>query len=709
MATIKKQELSGKLPQGLDFLFSDVQYLKGVGPKKGEALKKYGVKTVFDLFYYVPRKYLDRSLITPLNKIEEGMTVTVLGTVVAFGELRRRRRLFKVIIENDRAELELVWFSGYRYLQDAFSEGDVICVSGTVRRYGGLNIPHPEFEVVGSREDETIHTGRLIPIYPENSLFKEVGLHSRGLRRIIKPALDHLAENPCETIPDRWRREYALYDLTRAIYQIHFPEKMETADSGRQRLAFEELFYLELILAGRKNNRRKKMTGIKIGPPKKLGRRLLDSLGFKLTKAQVRVLNEIYADMAAGFQMNRVIQGDVGSGKTIVAVLAMLGAVENGFQAAIMAPTEILAEQHYFSISELLKPLDIDTVLITGSVRGARRTETMDTIAGGRASVVIGTHALIQKKVEFNNLGFVVIDEQQRFGVRQRGDLLAKGMNPDILVMSATPIPRTLAMTVYGDLDISVIDEMPPGRVPIKTKHVPEDKRQEMYDFVKNAVKDSQSAYVIYPLVEETEKSDLKAATEGYEQLKGDIFPNLTVGLLHGRMKGEEKQKIMIDFRDREIDVLVATTVVEVGLDIPTATIMLIEHAERFGLSQLHQLRGRVGRAGIKSYCFLMTGPRVTEDASKRIEALIGISDGFKISEIDLQIRGPGEILGTRQHGMPELKVADLTDTRLISLARRLAFDMIEEDPGLKSQENRFIKTVLKMRMGKKLKYSKIG
>ncbi|UCC78721.1 MAG: ATP-dependent DNA helicase RecG [Candidatus Zixiibacteriota bacterium] len=698
-----------KKPRGLDFLFSDVQYLKGVGPRKGEALKKHGIKTVFDLFYYVPRKYLDRSLITPLDKLEEGMTVTVLGTVVAFGEVRRRKRLYKVIIENNRAELELVWFSGYRYLQNAFSEGDVICVSGTVRRYGGLNIPHPEFEVVGSREEETIHTGRLIPIYPENSLFKSIGLHSRGLRRIIKPALDHLAANPCETIPERWRKEYGLYDLTRAIYQIHFPDKMETADSGRQRLAFEELFYLELILAGRKNNRRKKMTGIKIGPPKKLGRRLLDSLGFKLTKAQVKVLNEIYADMAAGFQMSRVIQGDVGSGKTIVAVLAMLGAVENGFQAAIMAPTEILAEQHYFSISELLKPLDINTVLITGSIRGARRTETMEAIAGGRASVIIGTHALIQKKVEFKNLGFVVIDEQQRFGVAQRGDLLAKGMNPDILVMSATPIPRTLAMTIYGDLDISVIDEMPPGRIPVKTKHVPEDKRREMYDFVKNAVNDSQSAYVIYPLVEETEKSDLKAATEGFENLKEDVFLDLTVGLLHGRMKGEEKQKIMMAFRDREIDILVSTTVVEVGLDIPSATIMLVEHAERFGLSQLHQLRGRVGRSGIKSYCFLMTGARVSEEASRRIEALTGISDGFKISEIDLQLRGPGEILGTKQHGMPELKVADLTDTRLISLARRLAFDMIEEDPGLNLQENRFIKTVLKMRMGKKLKYSKIG
>lgn len=698
-----------KLPAGLDFLFSDVQYLKGVGPRKGEALKKNGIKTVFDLFYYVPRKYLDRSLITPLNEIEEGMTVTVIGTVVAFGEIFRRRRLYKVIIEADRAELELVWYSGYKYLRNAFVEGDVVCVSGTVRRYGGLNIPHPEFEIVGSKDEESLHTRRLIPIYPENSLFKEMGLHSRGLRKIIKPALDHLTENPCETIPERWRKEYGLYDLTRAIYQIHFPDNMEAADSGHQRLAFEELFYLELILAGRKNNRRTKTDGIRIGPPKRLGRKLLDGLGFKLTKSQVHVLNEIYADMAAGFQMNRVIQGDVGSGKTIVAILALLGAVENGFQAAIMAPTEILAEQHYYSVSDLLSPLAINTVLITGSIRGKSRTEIMNSISSGEASVVIGTHALIQKKIDFKNLGFVVIDEQHRFGVAQRGDLLAKGMNPDILVMSATPIPRTLAMTIYGDLDISVIDEMPPGRIPVTAKHVPEDKRGDMYDFIRDEVGKGHSAYIIYPLVEETEKSDLKAATEGYEHLKKTVFHDLNVGLLHGRLKGEEKLGIMLDFRNRKIDILVATTVVEVGLDIPQATIMLIEHAERFGLAQLHQLRGRVGRSGVKSYCFLMTGNKVTEDASKRIEALTEITDGFKISEIDLQIRGPGEILGTRQHGMPELKVADITDTRLISLARRLAFDMVAEDPHLESDENRFIKTVLKLRMGRKLRYSKIG
>ena len=698
-----------------DYLFSDVQYLKGVGPRKGEVLKKNGIQTVFDVFYYVPRKYLDRTLITRLGDVAEGIAVTVLGTVAASGIARGRKPRFVVILESDREQLELVWFKGYKYLERAFEIGDVICASGTVRVYGRPYIPHPEFEIVGSADEETIHTGRLIPIYPENSSLKNIGLHSRGLRRIIKPALDRLVEHPCETIPDRWREKYGLYELTRAIKQVHFPETMETSDSGRQRLAFEELFYLELILAGRHKNRRARSDGIVLNPPKKNGRKLLDNLGFKLTKAQVKALNEIYADMQSGYQMNRLIQGDVGSGKTIVAVLAMLGAVESGYQAAIMAPTEILAEQHYYSVSELLEPLGIEVALLTSSVKGGARQKTMSEISSGKASVVVGTHALIQKKVGFARLGFVVVDEQHRFGVAQRGGLQVKGVEselsvkPDILVMTATPIPRTLAMTLYGDLDVSVIDEMPPGRMPVATNLVPEDKRNEMYDFIREKVKEGQSAFIVYPLVEETEKSDLKAASEGYEKLQDTIYPDLKVGLLHGRMKGPEKAAIMTEFKEKKINILAATTVVEVGLDVPSASIMVIEHAERFGLSQLHQLRGRVGRSHTKSYCFLLTGGNTGDDARRRIEALTTTNDGFKIAEIDLEIRGPGEIFGTRQHGLPELRVARLTDSRLVSLARRLAFEMMDEDPGLNSPENSRIKLVLKRRMGRKLRYANIA
>ncbi len=693
----------------MDFLFSDIQYLKGVGPKKGDVFKANGIETVFDLFYYVPRKYLDRSLITPLHAVTEGMTVTVIGTVAAAGLTRGRRNRFVVYLEDKHDQIELVWFSGYRYLQEAFSPGDVLCVSGKVKLYGRLHIPHPEFEIVGSSDDEMIHTGRLIPIYPENASLKNIGLHSRGLRRIIKPALDKLVENPSETIPDKWREKYALYDLSRAIAQVHFPESAETADTGRQRLAFEELFYLELVLAGRHKNRQLKPDGISLDPPKINGRKLLGGLGYKLTSAQKKALKEIYADMKAPYQMNRLIQGDVGSGKTIVAALAMLGAIESGYQTAIMAPTEILAEQHYFTFSDLLEPLGLKIVLLTGSIKGGERKSRLAEIESGEASMVVGTHALIQKKIKFHKLGFAVVDEQHRFGVAQRGNLQSKGANPDILVMTATPIPRTMAMTIYGDLDVSVIDEMPPGRIPVSTKHVPEDKREQMYDFIREKLSGSQSAFIVYPLVEETEKSDLKAATESCKQLKKEVFPDLEIGLLHGRLKSEEKLRIMNDFKKGKIKILAATTVVEVGLDMPSATIMVIEHAERFGLSQLHQLRGRVGRSDKKSYCFLLTGVRVSEDGSRRIEALTSTNDGFRIAEVDLEIRGPGEIFGTRQHGLPELRVARLTDTRLVELARGLAFEMVDHDPGLKLPENAAIKTVLKSRMKGKLRYGKIG
>jgi ATP-dependent DNA helicase RecG len=387
----------------------------------------------------------------------------------------------------------------------------------------------------------------------------------------------------------------------------------------------------------------------------------------------------------------------------------MLGAIESGYQAALMAPTEILAEQHYYSIGELLRPIDIAPVLLTSSVKGAERQTNMQDISSGKCPIVIGTHALIEKKVAFARLGFVIIDEQHRFGVVQRGVLQAKGKNPDILVMTATPIPRTMAMTIYGDLDVSVIDEMPPGRIPISTKFVLEDKRGDMYAFIREKVKQGQSVYIVYPLVEETETSDLKAAAQGYELLKREVFPNFRLGLLHGRMKGDDKLSAMTSFKNREIDVLVATSIVEVGLDVPSASIMVIEHAERFGLSQLHQLRGRVGRSDVQSYCFILTGPRCGEEALRRIEVLTSTIDGFKIAEADLEIRGPGEVLGTRQHGLPDLRVARLTDSRLVTLARRLAFEMIEDDPELKKSANSQIKTVLKRRLGGKLRYVRIG
>jgi ATP-dependent DNA helicase RecG len=646
-----------------------------------------------------------------MREVSEGKIVTVLGKVSAAGVVRGRTNRFAAIIEDDTGQVQLTWFRNIHYFTGIFKEGDTVLASGKVSAYGGQNIVHPEYEIVDSADAETIHTGRIIPIYPQSTELRNIGLTSRSLRRIIKPALDTLARQApgCETLPEERRREYGLVDLPRAIRQAHFPDSQEQADMGRQRLAFEELFQLELILVGRQKRRHMKTDGITLGPPKKHGRELLNNLGFALTKAQVRVLNEIYADMGAKFQMNRLLQGDVGSGKTVVAVLAMLGAVESGFQTAIMAPTEILAEQHYYSVCELLEPLGIPVKLLTGSVKGRERASAFEDVESGQCPVVIGTHALIEKKVKFAKLGLVVIDEQHRFGVVQRATLQSKGRNPDILVMTATPIPRTLAMTVYGDLDVSVIDEMPPGRIPIETRAVPEEGRAEMYQFIRKQVGGGRSAYIVFPLIEETEKIDLKAAKQGYEQLKRDVFPDLRVGLLHGRMKTREKQAVMIAFKSGKLDILVSTTVVEVGVDVPRATIMVIEHAERFGLSQLHQLRGRVGRSGIQSYCFLLTGDRCSEEAQRRMAAITSSTDGFKIAEVDLELRGPGEILGTRQHGVPELRVARITDSRLVTLARRLAYDIINEDPTLSKPQNQAMKIALKRRLAGRLKFAKVG
>jgi len=695
---------------GIERLFADVQFLKGVGPRKAEILAENGIKTIFDLFLYTPRKYLDRSQITPMSAIDDGKYVTVMGTVTASGVVRGARgNRYVTIIEDKTGFVQLVWFRNVRFMEGVFKEGDIVLASGRINSFGGLSLAHPEFEIIDTIDEEPIHAGRIIPVYPENMALKKTGLTSRSIRRIIKPALDSLAEQQCETLPEDRRREYGLIDLTRAIRQVHFPDTLDMADTGRQRLAFEELFHLELILVGRQKKRHIKNDGIQLQPPKKHGRELLNNLGFSLTKSQIKVLNEIYADMAAKYQMTRLLQGDVGSGKTIVAALALLGAVESGYQAAIMAPTEILAEQHFYSLSDLLNPVGVAVKLLTGSVKGRERQDAFADVESGRCPVVIGTHALIEKKVKFANLGFVVIDEQHRFGVVQRATLQSKGRNPDILVMTATPIPRTLAMTVYGDLDVSVIDEMPPGRRPIITKYVSEDNRAEMYRFIGKQVAEGHSAYVVFPLIEETEKGDLKAATQGFEHLKKKIFPDLKLGLLHGRMKSREKQDNMAAFKAGEIDVLVATTLVEVGVDVPQATIMVIEHAERFGISQLHQLRGRVGRCGVQSYCFLSTGPKCSEEAQKRINAIISTTDGFKIAEVDLELRGPGEILGTRQSGVPELRVARLTDTRLVTLARRLAIDIIDDDPHLSKPENQQLKTTLKKRLGSRLKFAKIG
>lgn len=689
-------------------LEDSVQYLKGVGPQRAKALSEEGIRTVEDLLYHIPRRYLDRSTIMPIDELSVGSKATVLGTVEAYGIKRGRKTRYQVIIRDKNSFLTLIWFEGIRYVKNRFKEGDTVVASGDVRFYDGLQIPHPEFEIISKKGEELVHTGRVIPIYPSTAELKKLHLDSRGMRNILKPFLDkyHIKE----TLPQSVIASLNLLPLDQALKNVHFPQSLELAEEARHRLAFDELFYLELMLALRKRRHAQAEKGIQFRQPGKLIRGLLKQLHFELTDAQKRVLREIVNDMTSSQRMNRLLEGDVGSGKTIVALVAILLAVENDYQAAIMAPTEILAEQHYLTVHSLLESLEVKTVLLTSSVAGSTRKETIEKIESGQAKVVIGTHALIQEGVSFQRLGLTVIDEQHRFGVMQRAKLKEKGFWPDVLVMTATPIPRTLALTLYGDLDISVIDQMPPGRKKIKTMLLDQNSSDKLHGFLEEEFKKGHQAYIVYPLVEESEKLDLRAATESFGHLQKDVFPHRKVALLHGRIKSDSREKIMHQFRNKEFDILVCTTVIEVGLDVPNATAMVIEHAERFGLSQLHQLRGRIGRGADQSYCFLRAEIPISGEAKKRLEALCGSNDGFKIAEWDLRLRGPGEFFGTRQHGLPELKIADIMgDVKLLYQAREWAFRIIEDDPRLNKKENSGMRGFFLRKYKKRQKLMDVG
>jgi len=676
-------------------LEDSVQYLKGIGPEKAKALDSVGIKTIEDLLYYIPRRYLDRSTILPMNKLKVGTTATVIGRVESFGIKKGRRKpQFQVIIRDETGFLYLVWFHKIKYIKNLFEENDLVVASGQVTVYGGFQIIHPEFEIISKKsegeipDDELIHTGRVIPLYPSTAELKRVWLDSRGFRRVLKPLLNNVGDLVTESLPPRVISDSNLLSLPQALKNVHFPEDLEITNLARSRLAFDELFYLELMLALRKK-RIHREEGIAFLKPGNLVRSALKMLPFELTPVQKKVLREIATDIMSEHAMHRLLQGDVGSGKTIVALVAMLMAVESGYQSALMAPTEILAEQHHITIHQMMESLGVRTVLLTSSVVGTERETILEEISKGTAKVIIGTHALIQKKVDFFKLGLVVIDEQHRFGVMQRAKLKQKGKSPDVLVMTATPIPRSLALTLYGDLDVSVIDSLPPGRKEIKTFLYSGNSKSKIHEFLESELKKGHQAYIVYPLVEESEKADLKAATQSYEFLKQEILPHRRLALLHGRIRSKDRESIMQAFRNGDYDVLVATTVVEVGVDIPNATVMIIEHADRFGLSQLHQLRGRIGRGEDQSYCLLLADPPLSEEAQKRLKAMTSTSDGFKISEIDLKLRGPGEFFGTRQHGLPELKIADIvTDAKLLYQARNWAFKIIEEDPNLVQKEN---------------------
>ena len=675
-------------------LDSSTQYLKGIGEKRARALGGIGIHSVRDLLYYFPRRYLDRSNITSMQHIQHDQIITTVGKVISSNVVRGRRTRFVLLLTDNTGFLTCVWFNQIPYWSKLFKSGEILAVSGKVSYYNGNQLVHPEFDRLTdedgeSSDDKFLHTGSIIPLYPSTEMLSKIGLDSRGFRKIIKTLLRTHSESIPETLSDAIRRENHLIPLVDAINNIHFPQNFSRLDEARKRLKFDELFYLQLMLAYRKRSIKSLQKGIEFKIVGDRTRQLVEQLPFKFTDAQRKVLGEIRIDMRKPHPMYRLIQGDVGSGKTIVALVAMLMAIENGFQSVLMAPTEILAEQHYLTTHQLLEDLGVNTKLLIGAQRKTLRTEILDSIQDGTCDILIGTHALIQENVAFKKLGLIVIDEQHRFGVMQRMNLMSKGQCPDILVMTATPIPRTLSLTTYGDLDISVIDQMPVGRIPVKTYWRTADKRDKIYEFVKTRVTTGQQAYIVFPLIDESEKMDLQAASDAYERMSQGIFSEFTVVLLHGRMKSEEKDKIMSRFKSGDIQILVSTTVIEVGVDVPNANVIVIENAERFGLSQLHQLRGRVGRGNDQAYCILIAKPPLTQEAESRLNALVSTNDGFKIAEYDLQFRGPGEFFGTRQHGMPELLIADpIADKDILLLARKQAFELVDTDPQLLSNDN---------------------
>ncbi len=679
-------------PSDSNNLNASVQYLKGIGEKRARQLKEVEVHTILDLLYYFPRRYLDRSHVTKIRDLREDQEATVV-VKVRFGGLkagRGGRQRFLLGVSDGTGELTCVWFNRPQYWASVFRPGEAVAFSGKVTVYGGFQLVHPEFDKLSQAgESDFLHTGRIIPLYPSTEALTRVGLDSRGFRRAIRRALQRYAYAIPETLPEAVRRRQKLVGLRQALENVHFPESRQALAQARKRLKFDELFYLELMLAYRRRRYATLRKGIEFMKVGDRTRKLIESLPFDLTEAQKRVIREIRDDMKKDAPMNRLLQGDVGSGKTVVALISMMLSIENGYQAALMAPTEILAEQHYLTMRPWLEELGIEVVLLIGALKGAGRKAALEKIATGAADIVIGTHALIQEGVTFHKLGLVIIDEQHRFGVVQRATLVEKGLTPDVLVMTATPIPRTLALTLHGDLDVSTIDELPPGRNPVKTYWRSEDKRDQIYAFVRERLAAGEQAYVVFPLIEESEKIDLKAAIANYEALRRGPFRDFEVGLLHGRMKSEEKEAVMQRFKAGELQVLVSTTVVEVGVDVPNATIMVIENAERFGLPQLHQLRGRVGRGERPAVCFLISAPVPTADARKRLRTLTETHDGFQIAEVDLQLRGPGEFFGTRQSGLPKLRIADLVkDTELLLQARDEAFRLAEQDQQLLRFEN---------------------
>jgi ATP-dependent DNA helicase RecG len=697
-------------------LRTSIQYVKGVGPKISQLLKKKGIETVEDALYNLPIRYEDRRQIRRVADLRVGDRCVGYAKVIAADEVvypKSRRRIYEAILGDDSGFIIAKWFQGIKYIRGRLKKGDQVIFCGDVRGYRAQKeIHHPDLEWVEGKEEDSLHFGRVVPVYSETE-----GLYQRRIRGIMHQVVQDAAGKITSPLSPQVSTRCNLMPLSEALCEVHFPqgyldiERLNLKTSRpHQRLAFEEFFFLELGMALRRRGIAQE-EGIAFGVERTSSAdQLLERLPFTLTAAQKRVIEEIKGDMTKPHPMNRLLQGDVGSGKTVVALVASLIAIDNGYQAAVMAPTEILAEQHYVNLTTWLEGLPIKPVLLTGSIKGKERDALYAAIAEGEVQLVVGTHALIQEGLSFKRLGLGVVDEQHRFGVMQRARLKRKGVVPDLLVMTATPIPRTLAMTLYGDMEVSVLDELPPGRAPIVTTLHREKERGEVYRRVEEELSKGRQVFVVYPLVEESERMDLRDATQGAQRLQEEIFPHYRVGLIHGRMKGDEKEQTMRAFRQGEIQILVATTVIEVGIDYPNATVMMVEHAERFGLSQLHQLRGRIGRGSHPSVCLLLAPGRLGTEAWRRLKVMEETTDGFRIAEEDLAIRGPGEFLGVRQWGLPDFRVANLIrDVRLLQQARQEAFALIDHDPQLSKEEHRPLREIIQAKWQAKLELAAVG
>jgi len=668
---------------------TDVMYVKGVGPKVGALLNKIGIFTAYDLLHYFPRKHLDYAAKTQICNLKVGEEVTIIGKILSLTYFTSPKRpnltIITITVADETGVISITRFMGKsnRYMIERvkaqFPKGANIIISGVVKvddYKRGLTVDKPEMEAVSGdiEECDSLHLNRIVPVYPVTE-----NLNIKTLRRAIHNALEAHASHLEELIPEEIRKKYELIDKVNAIRQIHFPDSVQKLDEARKRLVFEEFFIMQLKLALIRKKQKTEAQGLVLKHKKGgLVDKFVDSLPFKLTDGQKDAFDEILADISKPEPMRRLLQGDVGCGKTVVAGMSLLAAVENGYQGAIMAPTEILAEQHYKNFVNWLTSLGLSVGLFVGKHGVKVRREILQNLKNGQINVAVGTHALIQESVEFNNLGLVVIDEQHRFGVRQRSELKNKGANPELLAMTATPIPRTLALTLHGDMDLTIINEMPPGRKPVKTALVGQKDRKKSYQLIAKEIEKGHQAYIVFPLIEESETLSAKAATKEAERLQKNVFPDLKIGLVHGKLSSAEKDNVMEEFRSGKYHILVSTTVIEVGVDVPNATVMMIENTERFGLSQLHQLRGRVGRDSKQAYCILVSETN-SQETLKRLEVMTKTNDGFVIAESDLKIRGPGELMGIKQSGIPDLLLADLVrDANILEIAREASFELVK-------------------------------